>query len=136
MSTSRARTITFWITTALFSFVMGGGGVFDVMQPPDAVAQFQHLGYPQYLLTIIGVAKVLGVLIVLAPGLPRLKEWAYAGLVIDLVGASASHAFAGDNPAMPLPHAAEVVFPLLLVGVGLASYFLRPASRRLPGAPR
>jgi uncharacterized membrane protein YphA (DoxX/SURF4 family) len=123
--TARSRNIAFWITTVLFCFPMGAGGVMDLVQPPDALAQFQHLGYPQYLLTILGVAKVLGVIILLAPGLPRLKEWAYAGLVIDLVGASASHAFVGDAVAY-------IALPLGVLAVGLASYFLRPESRRLP----
>ncbi len=130
--TARSRTIAYWITTVLFCLGMGAGGVLDLMQPPNAVAQFRHLGYPQYLLTILGVAKLLGVLILLAPGLPRLKEWAYAGLVIDLIGASASHAFAGDDPAVPLPHGLEVGMPLIFMVIGLASYFLRPESRRLP----
>ena len=123
--TTRARTIAYWITTVLFCLPMGAGGVMDLVQPPDALALFQHLGYPQYMLTILGVAKVLGVLIVLAPGLPRLKEWAYAGLVIDLIGAAASHAFVGDG-------AKDIVIPLVILAIGLASYFLRPESRRLP----
>lgn len=108
---------------------MGAGGVFDLIQPPDAVAQFEHLGYPQYLLTMICVAKILGVLALLAPGFPRLKEWAYAGLTIDLIGASVSHAAVGD----PLPN---IAIPLVILAIGAASYFLRPDSRRLPDLPK
>lgn len=124
MST-RARTIVYWITTVLFCFPMASGGILDVMQVPDAIEIMKHLGYPQYLLIIIGVAKPLGVILVLAPGLPRLKEWAYAGLIIDLVGASASHAFVGD----PI---ANTVVPILIGALGMVSWYLRPASRRLP----
>jgi uncharacterized membrane protein YphA (DoxX/SURF4 family) len=125
MSTSRARTIAYWITTVLFCFPMAAGGVMDLLQPPEAIEIMKHLGYPQYMLVIIGVAKPLGVILVLAPGLPRLKEWAYAGLIIDLVGASASHVFVGD-PAF------NVATPILIGALGMVSWYLRPASRRLP----
>lgn len=123
--TSRSRTIVYWVTTALFCLPMTMGGVFDLMQPPDVTAIMDHLGYPHYLATIIGVGKVLGVLALLAPGFPRLKEWAYAGFTIDLVGASASHAFVGDGVK-------DIAIPIVILAVGFASYFLRPESRRLP----
>lgn len=129
MPASRGRNIAYWITTVLFCLPMGGGGVLDLLQPPEAVAQFQHLGYPQYLLTIIGVGKVLGVLALLAPRFPRLKEWAYAGLTIDLIGASASHAAVGDPFG-------NIAFPILILAVGAVSYYLRPESRRLPDPPK
>jgi hypothetical protein len=83
------------------------------------------LGYPLYFMTILGAWKVLGGAVILAPGLPRLKEWAYAGIVFDLTGAALSHAFAGDP-------AAKLVNPLILTGIALASWALRPTSRRLP----
>jgi hypothetical protein len=70
----------------------------DVLQIPMAVAIFAHLGYPTYLLPFIGIAKILGVVAVLVPGFPRLKEWAYAGLVFDLTGALYSHISVGDSP--------------------------------------
>jgi uncharacterized membrane protein YphA (DoxX/SURF4 family) len=129
MPTSRSRTIAYWITTVLFCFPMAAGGVFDLMQPPDVTAIFDHLGYPHYVATIIGVGKVLGVLALLAPGFPRLKEWAYAGFTIDLVGASASHVFVGDKVG-------DIATPIVILAVGLASYFLRPESRRLPDPPK
>jgi uncharacterized membrane protein YphA (DoxX/SURF4 family) len=125
MPASRARTIAYWITTVLFCFPMAAGGVMDLLQPPEAIEIMKQLGYPQYLLVIIGVAKPLGVILVLAPGLPRLKEWAYAGLIIDLVGASASHAFVGD-PIF------NVATPILIGALGMVSWYLRPESRRLP----
>ena len=59
----------------------------DVFRVPQALEMFAHLGYPAYLHPFIGVAKILAVITILVPGFPRLKEWAYAGLVIDLIGA-------------------------------------------------
>lgn len=83
-----------------------------------------NLGYPEYLMTILGVAKILGVIALLSPGLPLLKEWAYAGFTFDLVGASASHAFVSDPPI-------ETALPLIILGIAAVSYFLRPVSRRV-----
>jgi hypothetical protein len=89
----------------------------DVIKAPVAVAIFAHLGYPAYLLRFLGAAKLLGVITVLLPAAPRLKEWAYAGLVIDLIGALYSHLSAGDPPsAWLLP-----VIGLVLI---VASYWL------------
>lgn len=82
------------------------------------------LGYPEYLMTILGTAKLLGVIALLIPSVPLLKEWAYAGFTFDLLGASASHAFV-RNPPM------ETALPLIILGIAAASYVLRPASRRL-----
>ena len=87
------------------------------------LAAFTHLGYPAYLLRFIGTAKVLGVAAVLVPGLPRLREWAYAGLVFDLTGALYSHFSVGD-PASTWIFA---VFGLVLV---TGSYLLQRAERK------
>jgi uncharacterized membrane protein YphA (DoxX/SURF4 family) len=83
-----------------------------------------HLGYPPYFMVILGVWKVLGGIAVLIPRTPRLKEWAYAGMFFDLTGATASHASVGD----PI---AKIVTPLIIVGIVIASWALRPASRRV-----
>ena len=82
------------------------------------------LGYPEYLMTILGTAKLLGVFALLIPRVPRLKEWAYAGFTFDLLGASASHAFVGGSPM-------EIILPLIILGIAAVSYLLRPESRRL-----
>ena len=82
------------------------------------------LGYPEYLMTILGTAKILGVIALLVPGMPLLKEWAYAGFTFDMLGASASHAFVGDSFG-------ETVTPLVVLTIAIASYVLRPASRCL-----
>ena len=82
-----------------------------------------HLGYPVYLLRFIGTAKVLGVAAVLVPGLPRLREWAYAGLVLDLTGALYSHLSVGDPASIWI----FAVFGLVLV---TGSYLLQRAERK------
>ncbi len=123
---SLGRTIAYWVTTAMLVFVFGSGGVVDLMQPPMAVDGMAQLGYPAYMCTILGVWKVLGAIALVIPGTPRLKEWTYAGMVFDLTGASASH-FAVHDPA------AKVAIPLVITLILIASWVLRPASRRLAG---
>lgn len=80
--------ITYWITTGLFAFVMFGSALPDVVSAKDAVEGFGKIGLPASLVPFVGVAKVLGVVAILIPGYPRLKEWAYAGLTFDLIGAT------------------------------------------------
>ena len=109
--------IAYWIVTALMAALMVISAIPDVLMVPEAVEIFAHLGYPKYLLPFIGVAKILGVITVLAPGLRRLKEWAYAGLVFDLVGAFYSHISVGDPVA-------SWIFPLLGLALVTGSYFL------------
>jgi uncharacterized membrane protein YphA (DoxX/SURF4 family) len=122
------RSIVYWITTALTAFVFLSGGIVDIARPKSALDGMLHLGYPAYFMVILGVWKVLGGIAVLAPRWPLIKEWAYAGMLFDLTGASASHASSGD----PL---AKVLTPLIIVAVVVASWALRPASRTLCRAP-
>ena len=79
--------ILYWIFTGLFGALMLFTAVPDVMLSADAIVFMKQLGYPNYFTVFIGVAKVLGVIAILIPGYPRLKEWAYAGLFFDLIGA-------------------------------------------------
>ncbi|MCM3673083.1 MULTISPECIES: DoxX family protein [Peribacillus] len=88
--------IIYWIFTGLLVALMVLGSIPDIMSVPDAVALFDHLGYPTYLLPFIGIAKLLGVVAILIPGFPRIKEWAYAGFVFDLTGAMYSSISVGD----------------------------------------
>ncbi|NOU97655.1 DoxX family protein [Paenibacillus sp. LMG 31456] len=94
-------TIGYWICTVLTVVLMGVGAIPDLLSVPDAVTLFAHLGYPAYLLPFLGVAKILGIVAILVPGFPRIKEWAYAGLVFDLTGAAYSSLAVGD-PAIGL----------------------------------
>jgi uncharacterized membrane protein YphA (DoxX/SURF4 family) len=122
----RIRRIAYWVTTALTAFVFLSGGVMDIIQPPDLIKGMTDLGYTAYFTTILGVWKILGAIAVLAPRFPILKEWAYAGMFFDLSGAAASHASVGDPMA-------KIVTPLILLGIVMASWALRPDSRRLGG---
>lgn len=124
MRASKLRTIAYWTTTVIIALFFVGGGAADVAQPPQVAALVAHLGYPTYFATLIGVWKVLGGIAVIAPRLPRAKEWAYAGIFFDLTGATVSHAAVGDG-------AFDVVVPLVLAVILVASWALRPASRRL-----
>ncbi len=120
--TSKTRTIAYWITTALLAFVLLSGGAAQLARQAQNVEGMVQLGYPVYLLTILGLWKVLGAIALLAPRFPRLKEWAYAGAFFDLTGASASHAFSSDS----LFH---ILVPLAIAAVLFASWALRPAGR-------
>jgi hypothetical protein len=106
----RARTL-YWIVTVLMAGFMLMAAVPDVVRHPQAVAIFTHLGYPLYLLPFIGIAKILGVAAVVTPGHRTLKEWAYAGLIFDLIGALYSHLSVGD----PLSAWVMAVIGLVLV---------------------
>jgi hypothetical protein len=88
--------IMYWIFTGLLVLFMGSGSIPDVLSVPDAITLFQHLGYPTYLLPFLGIAKLLGLVAILVPGFPRVKEWAYAGLFFDLSGAMYSSIAVGD----------------------------------------
>lgn len=115
--------IFYWIFTGLLVLLMGMGAITDVLFDPQAVALFDHLGYPAYLLPFIGVAKLLGVVAILVPGFPRIKEWAYAGFVFDLTGAMYSSIAVGD-PAS--------VWVLFFIGYILiaGSYFFHHQKRK------
>src|SRR4051812_31482893 len=90
----------------------------DVLKLPEAVSIFGHLGYPVYLLPFLGTAKTLGIVVILVPGFQRLKEWAYAGLVFDVIGALYSHLSVGDAPGGWMP----ALIGLVLVGGSYVSY--------------
>jgi uncharacterized membrane protein YphA (DoxX/SURF4 family) len=121
MST-KTRTIAFWLTTIFgpASFVIGG--YLHLTRDPQVMATLAHLGYPVYFATILGVWKLLGALTVIVPGLPRLKELAYAGFFFDLTGAAATRAFVGDG-------AVDILAPLVFLALVAASWALRPTSR-------
>jgi len=107
--------ITYWIFTSLFSFIMLGSAIPDILVQPIAIEGFKELRYPTYLLPFIGIAKSLGVVAILVPGFPRIKEWAYAGLIIDLTGATYSIISSGESASAW----GFMAFPLIL---GIGSY--------------
>lgn len=85
----KTKTI-YWIITGLFAAFMLFSSIPDVLMTPEAVTFMTQLGYPLYFISFIGVAKVLGIIAILIPGFPKIKEWAYAGLAFDLIGAAYS----------------------------------------------
>ena len=121
---SRARTIGYWAATGLAALAVIVGGAFDVARGQQVRGIMQHLGYPVYFAALLGVWKLLGGLAILAPRLPRLKEWAYAGMFFDLTGAAISHGSVGDPPVRWLT-------PLAILVLVIASWALRPKSRVL-----
>ena len=123
---SKGRKIGYWVATALTALAMLAGGVGDILLPPEVVEILASLGYPDYAGQIIGTGKVIAGVAILAPKLPRLKEWAYAGIVIDLIGASWSHAASGHT-------AQDIITPIIVLAIALASWWLRPADRKLAG---
>jgi hypothetical protein len=119
-----AKKMGYWTTTGLLAFFLASGGAMQLARVPANVEGVVQLGYPVYVVTIVGFWKVLGAVALLWPRLPRAKEWAYAGAFFEFTGAAASHAFSGGAPG----HVLLVSSLSLLV---VASWALRPESRRL-----
>jgi DoxX-like family len=124
---SRWRTITYWIVTFLLVFELVAGSLWNLLQIEWVRVQLNHLGYPLYFAYILGVWLIGGAAVIIAPGFPRLKEWAYAGSFFQFSGAVASHLLAGDGVEVWLP-------PLVFLMFVIVSWALRPADRRLPNA--
>jgi len=118
------RETLYWGATGLACAALGLGGLGDLLHVEPLREEIVRLGYPEFLLTILGIAKLSGVATLLTPGLPRLKEWAYAGFTFELLGATASHAFVGD----PL---LETIRPTLVLLLVATSYLAAPESRHL-----
>ncbi len=125
----RVRRWVGWIVTGLMAALMMLSAVPDVLQIPNALMVFRHLGYPPYLLLFLGTAKTLGVVAVLIPGQPRLKEWAFAGLTFDVTGALYSHLSVGDPPGAWTP----ALVALVLVGASYVAYRMRRSPDLIPG---
>ena len=124
--TTKAKSIAYWTTTILVTLPIGSGGVAQMAQfhaNPHGVVPL--LGYPLYFFAILGFWKVLGAIAILVPRFLRLKEWAYAGIFFDLTGAAASCAAVGGYGA----YAFHVLAPLIIAGLTVASWALRPQSR-------
>jgi ABC-type amino acid transport system permease subunit len=113
----KIRTWIGWAVTGLMAALMLLSAVPDVLRLPEAITVFRRLGYPPYLLVFLGTAKILGVAAVLAPGIPRVKEWAFAGLTFDLCGALYSQLSVGDPPSVWM---AAVIGLVLMAGSYIA----------------
>ena len=120
-----ARKIAYWVTTGLLAALALFAAYAYLTASPQAVEGFARVGYPQQLRVILGVAKVLGAIALVAPGFPGLKEWAYAGFTFAWICASFAHYLAKEGP--------RAFSPLVLLVLLAISYLTRPASRRLQG---
>jgi len=120
---TKAKTIGYWVTTGLLVFCMTGG-IFELLGVKMTLDGIMKLGYPAYIVPALGLGKVLAILAILWPGLPRLKEWAYAGIFFNMAGALVSHV-ATHDPAW------SIVVTVTIAALTLASWALRPQDRRL-----
>jgi DoxX-like protein len=119
-----ARKVAYWASTgvvaamslfAAYAYLSGG---------PQAVQGFAHVGYPQQLRILLGIAKLLGAITLVAPGVVKLKEWAYAGFTFAWISACVAHYLAKDGPV--------AFMPLVLLLLLAVSYVTRPANRQWP----
>ena len=120
-----ARTVAYWGATGVVTIVPLLAAFAYLTTSPEAVENFRHVGYPQQLRVLLGVAKLAGAIVLLLPRLPVLKEWAYAGFTFMWIAATVAHYLAGDKPLFLLPVA--------LIAALAVSYITRPASRRVSG---
>jgi DoxX-like family len=121
------RTITYWAATGLVAIVPLLAAFAYLTAAPQAVENFRHVGYPQQLRVLLGIAKLAGAIVLLVPRLPTLKEWAYAGFTFMWIAATVAHYLAGDKPLFLLP--------IALIGSLAVSYVTRPATRRGSAPP-
>ena len=120
----RLKKIGYWTGTVLLALALLPGGAAHFVGQKDAVESVVRLGYPAYFVAILGFWKVLGGIALLVPGFPRLKEWAYAGVLFDLAGAAASHVACRSATW-------HVAVPVVLAALTVISWALRPPSRTL-----
>lgn len=120
---TKGNSVGYWIATAILAVVLLLAGVMDLLGQPEVTEVMERLGYPMYLLALLGIAKLLAAIAILVPKYARLKEWAYAGVVFNFVAAIYSH-ISSSEPE-------QIVAPGLLLVVTFTSWYLRPARRML-----
>lgn len=121
---TKRNKIIYWIATAWLSLGMASTGIVQLIKMKEEADMMTHLGYPLYFLTILGVWKLLGVVAVLVPKFPLVKEWAYAGFFFAMSGAVISHLAIGDS-------AIAFFGPTLLIVLTIVSWYFRPDSRKM-----
>jgi hypothetical protein len=122
---TKRNKIIYWIATCWLALGMASTGIVQLIQMKEEADMMAHLGYPLYFLTILGIWKLLGVVAILAPKFPLLKEWTYAGFFFVMSGALFSHLAAGDKDA------SAYFGPVLLLVLTVISWYFRPADRKL-----
>jgi hypothetical protein len=124
---SKRNKIIYWVATIWLALGMTATGTVQLLKTKDEVVMMDQLHYPAYILSILGVWKILGVIAVLIPKFPLLKEWAYAGFFFAMSGAVISHLAIGDS-------AITLFGPILLIVLTLLSWYFRPADRKIISA--
>jgi hypothetical protein len=115
------RNIVYWGATGLVAIVALAAGISYLAAAPQAVENFRHVGYPQQLRVLLGIAKLAGAIVLLLPRLPLLKEWAYAGFTFTWIAATVAHYLAADG---------KLLLPVGLLALLAVSYITRSADRR------
>ena len=121
---TKRNKIIYWISTIWLALGMLSTGIVQLIKMKEEVDMMTHLGYPVYFLTIIGVWKILGVVALLIPKFPSLKEWTYAGFFFAMTGAIFSHLASGDG-------AKDFFGPVLLLILTVVSWYFSPADRKI-----
>lgn len=121
---SKRNKIIYWVATIWLSLGMLSSGIVQLSNMQEEVDNITRLGYPVYFLTIIGVWKILGVIAILVPRFPLVKEWAYAGFFFTASGAAISHVASGDP-------ATELLPAFLMITLIVVSWYFRPADRNM-----
>ena len=115
----RSRKITYWVTTVFVATAFFVTGIGNLVPIAHIAQDMSRLGYPPYFLNILGTSKILAAITILFPGVSRLKEWAYAGMMFDLTGAVFSRSASGDGVVM-------IIIPILIASFVVISWALRP----------
>ena len=121
---SKRNNIIYWTVTIFLAIAMTAGGIQQMLQIGGYTEIVTNLGYPLYLLSIIGMWKILGVITILVPNFPVLKEWAYAGFFFAMSGAAISHMAVGQSFTEAMPS-------LFLVLIIFLSWYFRPVDRKI-----
>lgn len=118
----KTKTIAYWIATMFVACIMAISGVLAVIHAPSLMTALEHLGYPAYFSNLLGAGKLVGVCVLLVPGIAKLKEWAYVAFGITILSASYSHLLSGDGLL--------ALEPLVTFAALVISYLLRPPHRK------
>ncbi|MEC0268049.1 DoxX family protein [Paenibacillus anseongense] len=121
------RNVAYWSITIILAFSITLSGIGQLMRYGGNVELVTTIGFPLYITNILGGWKLLGVIAIVIPGFPRLKEWAYSGIFFLMTGAALSHAFANDYG----DYGFHMILPLFYAALSIASWALRPKSRKL-----
>lgn len=124
---TKRNKIIYWIATLWLALGMTATGIVQIIKLKEETDMMAHLGYPLYFLTILGIWKILGVIAILIPKFPLLKEWTYAGFFFAMSGAVFSHLAVGDDVM-------ELFGPTLLIILTIVSWYFRPVERKVISA--